>query len=485
MNTMNISTQIIEDEMEFWSVPSLSIAVVKNGCTPYYNSFGISDVENGIESKYTTNYIIASCSKAMTSAVIAILVDKGLLDYDVPITNYIESFKLFDQNATTNLTIRDILCHRSGLGGHDTIWPNQKSITDFINGFEYLRPSGIFREKAQYSNIMYSVLGAIVEKVTALPWPEAIKKYLFDPLEMHSTYSAYSNTITDTDIAKPYQIINNRLTELKYWNLDSVSPAASVSTNAIDMSKWLTFLVNHGCTTGDEQLISKETFKQMCSKQIDYDDALGVDINLFPTDGYAMGWQTGWYRNHYLIKHMGKIEGFSAIQIVLPEPKIAIALMMNLHSPSVPIFHTIAYTILDSLLDTKKTDWVKIFRKDTIVTAETYNDCNCDLYANCYPNAHPIVNKIVNPSYLGKYLNNGYGELTIEKKQNKLLMLYNQREYTLNSFLSCPYEIKNFKEDIISYNLPLNFITNTNNEAIAIKARFEPLIDDIIFHKVQ
>ncbi len=475
---ITIDNKRITEEMKFWQVPALALSVVKDGEIPYHEGFGLSDVKEEKNCNEKTNFLIASCSKAMTSAIIGILVDKGLLDYDTKISEYIDDFHLYDPEADENLTLRDILCHRSGLGGHDAIWPNDKSISEFIQDLRFLKPSAPFREKAQYSNIMYSVLGAVAEKVTGKKWPEILNEYLFEPLHMDTAYSSYEDTLKDEKLAKPYQFIDGKLTELTYWNLDSVSPAASVSCNTEDMCKWLDFLIHRG-----EPLMTPDTFKGMYEKQIDFEDALGSDSSLFPTDGYAMGWQPGNYKGHILVKHMGKIEGFSSMQIFLPEDNIGIALMMNLHSPSVSILHILAYEILDQLLGLEAEDWISKFRKDTVIDENTYKDCDWDLYSELYPNAHKGI--LQNCTGLtGEYENRGYGKIKITEENESLVMEYNHRKHILSPYISNPYRIDNFKEDIINFSLPLSFLENRSGEITALKIRFEPLTDDIIFHKL-
>ena len=478
---INISKKRIEEEMKFWQIPAMAISVVRDG-ESFSEGYGISNVKDNIPCNDCTDFLIASCSKAMTSAVIAMLVQKGLLEYDRPVTEYLHDFKMKDEYTEKNLTIKDILCHSSGLGGHDAIWPNDKTLAEFIKDFRYLEPNAELRQKAEYSNIMYSVLGALAEQVTGKKWPDILREYLLDPLKMFFSYSSYEDTIKDRYIARPYQYVDGKLTELKYWNLDSVSPAASVVSNARDMAKWLTFLINEGKTSEGERLLSEELFRGMHAKLVDYEDALGNDQSLYPTEGYAMGWQPGMYRGHRIVKHMGKIEGFSSMQMFLPDDNVGVALMMNLHSPSVSVLHTLAYEIIDELLGLEKKDWVSAFRKDTEINADTYRDCDWDLYGELYSGAVK-ESRNISEGVTGSYFNKGYGRISIREEQGKLFMKYRNEEYELKAYVSNPYKIEGFKEDIITFTLPLEFIEDCNEKITGLRVRFEPLVSDIVFHK--
>lgn len=202
----------------------------------------------------------------MTSAVAAMLVTEGILDYDRPVKEYVPDFRMFDKTAERETTLRDMLCHRTGLAPHDGAWPSPVSSIEFSNRFSYLRPSAPFRSKAQYSNIVYALAGHIMETVTKCSWPEIMEKYLFKPLEMNSTSCQADALVHEENKAQPFQVTGGRLTQLKIWNVDTVAPAASVNTNAEDMCKWLDFLILKGRSRRGEQLISSDVFEEMIKK---------------------------------------------------------------------------------------------------------------------------------------------------------------------------------------------------------------------------
>lgn len=482
--------QLIQQEMEFWGVPGLSVSIVKQGQKPYTKSFGFRDKEKGLQVTDNTRFGIASCSKSMTAAVIAMLVAEGKLCYDTPVKTYIPDFALMDAVASEHVTLRDMLCHRTGLGGHDAIWPTAKTPREFSKAFAFLQPSAPFRSKTQYSNIIYAVIGYIAETVTGKSWPDLMEEYLFGPLDMHQTNCQTKAMTASNNYAHPYQVLEGKLTRLPVWNVDEVAPAASVNSTAADMCKWLDFLINKGAGRDGQRRIPGDSFENMITKQTAFEDHIGDNPDVYPMDGYAMGWQVGTYREKNMCRHTGKIEGYSSIHGFLPDDGIGVSIMMNLHSPTVAIMYASLYTILDALLELPQVDWVSKFRSDKNPTPEDYRDCHIDVFHSLYPDAIPdetpprqLMDTYKARSYEGVYYNAGYGPLEIRAKNDRLYMLYRDMCLPLKPYWTGNFMVTPVKEDILTLSLPLAFICDTETKSTGVKVRFEPLVDDIIFLK--
>ena len=293
-----------------------------------------------------------------------------------------------------------------------------------------------------------------------------------------------------SNFAHPYQVLDGKLTKLCVWNVDVVAPAASVNCTAIDMCKWLSFLTNKGRTSNGIQLIPVDIFETMITKQVDFEDYFEPNSQLYATDGYAMGWKTGKYRGKSICRHTGKIEGYSCIQAFMPDDDLGISIMINLHSPTVAIMHTILYSIIDSLLNLPKIDWTYRFRDDKKPTAEDYKDCHVDVFHSIYPDAipnempsHKLMKSYIAKSYEGIYYNLGYGFMEIVSQGDKLYMKYRDMFLPIKPCWSGNFQVDNVKEDILTMSIPLNFICDEEQKSIGLRIRFEPLIDDIVFLK--
>lgn len=172
-----LNDAFVKREMEYWNIPGLAVGVIKDGDILLEKGYGYRNLETKEPMTPYTLQGIASCSKSFTSAVLASLVDEGILDYDQPVSEYIPDFALMDPVATKEATIRDMLYHRTGLAGHDGMWPLKGvSREEYMHRLRYLQPNKPFRSTTQYSNVIYNLLGCIAERVTQKTWEELVEE---------------------------------------------------------------------------------------------------------------------------------------------------------------------------------------------------------------------------------------------------------------------------------------------------------------------
>src|SRR3954453_19060298 len=155
-----------------WHVPALAIAVVKDDSLIFAKGYGVLEKGSAQPANEHTRFAIGLTTKAMTSASIAMLVDEGKLKLDDPVTKYIPELQLYDPWVTRDLTIRDLLTHRSGLPGTDLFWASgwNYSQADVIKRLRYIQPTASFRSEWQYHNVLYALNGLIIERVSGVPW---------------------------------------------------------------------------------------------------------------------------------------------------------------------------------------------------------------------------------------------------------------------------------------------------------------------------
>ena len=262
-----------------------------------------------------------------------------------------------------------------------------------------------------------------MEAATGLTLEEAFRKYLFGPLGMENSSCDTEKLRHSENHAEPHQVIDGRLTKLEIWNVDTVAGAASVNTTASDMVKWLAFLAAGGRTADGRQLIAPEVFREMTEKQIDYADFVGEEF--YPLDGYAFGWQTGSYRGKKILRHTGKIEGYSTVQAFIPEEGIGAFLTVNLHSPTISVMFAALYSILDELMGWGgEVTWTKKFHGDEPPKPEDYDDQHIDIFEKRYPDAVETEwDKTGSPQrYAGIYENPGYDHIEIRAEGGELTL---------------------------------------------------------------
>src|SRR5258706_12033321 len=182
--------RLIAEAMDEWKIPGLAMTVVQNGEVVLVGAYGLRDVEAGLKVTTDTQFMICSITKSFTSTGLALLMDERRLDWNKPVRDYIPEFRLHDAVATDRITVRDLLCHHSGLPRHDWIWvPGDLSPAQMLAAMRYLEPSDDIRSIFQYSNLGYLVASMVAERISGQSWTEFTRARLTDKLRMTVTFT--------------------------------------------------------------------------------------------------------------------------------------------------------------------------------------------------------------------------------------------------------------------------------------------------------
>jgi CubicO group peptidase (beta-lactamase class C family) len=169
----------IQKQVIDYKIPGLAIGIIKDNAVVFKKGYGRISTADSLPVTTQTIFPILSCTKAFTAAAIGILVDQGKLKWDDKVTKYLPYFKLSNQITTNQLTISDILSHRSGLEGFegDLLWyGTDYSRQEIVRRIQYSPLRNTFRKDFGYQNVLYLVAGLIIEKVTGETWDEFIQK---------------------------------------------------------------------------------------------------------------------------------------------------------------------------------------------------------------------------------------------------------------------------------------------------------------------
>lgn len=489
-NPIKIDEKRLQREIDYWRIPGMAAAVIQDGLPDQIVCLGNRDEEKRLSVTPDTQFCIASCTKSMTAALIAALVDRGILAYDVPVRNYVPHFRMKDAQADEQLTLRDILCHRSGVGAHDALWPGGSTRGELCRRLEYLQPCGGFRQQALYSNLMYAMAGYVAEYVTGQRWEALMEEYIFAPLGMKRTSCTGEQIIRDHNHAEPYFIENGTAVKVPFWNVDLAGPAASVNSTIEDMAKWLHFHIDGGKGADGRPLLTPETFQQMHTPHISYDDNSGLAADCFPCDSYCQGWLSGRYRGRPLQKHSGKIEGYSTLQAYLPEERMGVVLMINVHSPSTPVFYTVLYTLLDQMLGCEDAHWERKLRgQEDKAPVKVYGDCRMDAASGrLKPEDRDRSFPYRAQDLQGVYFDPGYGHVRIYPKDDdpgQLMLFYRDQELALEHWGGSQFWLSDVKEDIWKMKIPVEVSGNEEMQITGVRIGYEPMTEDIWFRKQQ
>src|SRR6266850_3904883 len=251
-------------------VPGLAIAVVKDGQVAFARGYGVRELGKTAPVDTHTLFGIGSTAKAMTAALVGMLVDDKKVDWDAPVTTYLPWFQLKDPAVSREVTVRDLLTHRAGLGNADYLWYGQRASTDeILRRVRMIDPAYSLRSSFIYQNIMYAAAGAVVEAASGKPWATMVQTRILDPLGMRDTLPTAASLSSRSNVASPHGLIDNQVRVIENASVDPVSAAGSVWSSVDDMSKWMQFMLDGGRAGGanGKRLLSEEAYRELFTPQ--------------------------------------------------------------------------------------------------------------------------------------------------------------------------------------------------------------------------
>jgi len=343
-----------------WRIPALAIAVIKDDSVVFSKGYGVLQKGTSQPANEHTRFAIGSTTKAMTSAAIAMLVDEGKLKLDDPVTKYIPELQLSDPWVTRELTIRDLLTHRSGLPGTDLFWASswKYSQADVIRALRHIQPTASFRSEWQYHNVLYALNGLIIERVSGMPWEQFVTKRIFEPLGMTETEPLVSMIRDKPNVAVPHALINDSVAVVPIRSTDGVASAGSAWSSVSDMAKWMRFVIDSG-RVGDKRLIQQQTFAELVTPQIQAPMAEYPALQIAKPDffSYGLGWFIQDYRGQQVWMHTGSINGLCAIIGIEPNKRLGVYVLENLDHAE--LRHGLMYSVFDLFENGPRRDWSK------------------------------------------------------------------------------------------------------------------------------
>jgi CubicO group peptidase (beta-lactamase class C family) len=423
----------INSSMKEWKVPGAAVAIVKDESVVYIKGFGVRELGKSDPVTPDTLFDIGSCTKAFTSAAIAILVDEGKMQWDGKVNEYIPFFHLRDPLADENVTIRDLLTHRTGVPSTDLLWYvyPEASREQLIRRLADAHSNVGFRTKFQYQNMMYVAAGYAVGQVTHSTWDDFVRTRIFQPLGMNESDASSIDAEKSSDHASPHEQNPDGSVKVIPWhNIDNAGPAGSINSSARDMVKWMALQLNNGKYAG-KQLITENNMREMQAPQMVIDSGGEIPTIFFPDStqlSYGLGWFVQQYRGHQLILHAGDIDGFSTMVVLIPEIHTAYFVVINLGS-----FYrqVLSYQIADRLLGLPDAGWDAHFKKlEADFKAEEQSQ-EKTWESKRTSGTHPSRDIA---AYVGTYQNAEYGDAEIVMENQKLALHFHSIKTDLDHF---------------------------------------------------
>lgn len=444
---------IVNTALKTWKAPGAAVAVVNGQSMAYAKGFGVRDVRNGKPVTADTLFDIGSCTKAFTSAAIAMLVDQGKMDWDGKVNRYIPFFHLYDSMADENVTMRDLLTHRTGVPGTDMIWYGTPySREEIIRRMVYAKPNTGFRTLFQYQNVMYLTAGYAVGQVAGGTWDDYVRDHIFAPLGMTESDTSAVDAQKAPDFAAPHaQKGDGSVIAIPWRNIDNAGPAGSINSSVRDMSKWIAMQMNGGMFEG-KQIISAKNIEEMHSPQVVVPEGGEISNVFFPEStqlSYGLGWFIDDYRGHKLIVHPGDIDGFSALVVLIPEIKTGYVVLVNMGGFCRQV---IGYSVADALLNLPPIDWTERFqnlqkemRKES-AEARSWKSHRKE-------GTHPTL---ALDDYAGNYINHLYGDATVSVENGKLMFAFHGMKAPMEHFQYDTFIVSLEGQSRLTFNLDEN-----------------------------
>ncbi|CUA87291.1 serine hydrolase [Pseudidiomarina woesei] len=391
----NAAREAATKSLEAFNVPGLAVVIVHNGEVVLAEGFGVRDIGSKAPVTADTLFGIASNTKAFTTAALAKLVAINKLSWDDPVVRYIPEFRLSDPQRSAELTIRDLVSHRSGLGlgaGDLMIWPNtDKTTSDIIASLAHVPLKDGLREKFNYNNLMFVVAGEVIARVSGMPYSNYIEKQFLQPLGMTNTYVGYSSIpVENTNRAVgtiEYQ------GELKRFGLDYIEDfraAGAMAANVNDLGKWL-----------------------IANLESPPEQNWNLTTPLRDGMGYGLGWFVKQQHGVKHVYHSGGILGMLSLTTLIPEKNFGMVVLSN--QQAFGALTAVTQEALEQVLDVPDRDWVADEQKKYQASMREKLLFSIEQPDNIRPSL-PLR------AYVGTYRDPWYGDVTVRARDGKLLI---------------------------------------------------------------
>lgn len=469
--------ELIQNSLSTFDVPGISVGIVKDGKLIYAKGFGVRSLKNKQPMDENTLVGIASNSKGFTCTALAILADEGKLKWDDKVSKYLPEFQMADPYVSQNVTIRDLVTHRAGLGlgqGDLMFFPEGGSLTvsDIVHNVRYLKPENPFRTTLDYNNILFIVAGEVIHRVSGLQWADFVEQRILKPVGMTSSFGSYKNAISanSQNIIDAHAPVDGKAVAVSHdWN-ETANAAGGILSNIKDMTTWAAFLMNGFVTKDGKRLVSEKNAHELWSLQIP--DKVGANS---PYDthfyGYGLGWFLSDVKGHLQVQHSGGLIGTVTHFTLIPDLKLGIVVLTNQQAGAV--LSTITNTVKDAYLGINDRNWLKIngdkARKNEALFAKQKKEV--------FAKISKFESDLKDEQFIGWYKDNWFGIVEITKAGKSYRLSCKSSPRLKGELL--PYSANAFvvKWDDRSYDADAFFILNFDENGKAVSAKMKPISD--------
>jgi CubicO group peptidase (beta-lactamase class C family) len=414
--------------MQTFEVPGIGLAIVKDDAVVVAKGYGVRKLGEPAPVDSKTLFGIASNTKAFTATALGLLVEEKKIEWDAPVVRYLPAFAMWDPYVTRELTVRDLLVHRSGLGlgAGDLLWwpPSTYDRKEIARRLRFIPPAASFRSAYAYDNVLYLVAGEVIEAVSGQSWEDFVSSRILAKVGMTGSNVRHSAaTSTVGNVATTHAPIDGKVKPIAPFDSDNTNPAGGINSSAEDMAKWMRVQLSGGRLPDGSRLFSAATARQLTT--IVTPTPFGDPAPELPAAnkinfaGYALGFDIRDYRGHKLVMHTGGLPGYVSRVLMAPDLNLGVVVLTN--QESTVAFDSIAFHVLDHYLGAPPFDWVDAYQKIRArnLARAAANEGRAASSRNAASKPSLPVAK-----YAGTYRDQWYGDISIVLEGERLVMRF-------------------------------------------------------------
>ena len=416
----------VQKVLAAFQVPGVAVAIVKDGRVVLAKGYGVRTLGKPEQVDSLTRFGIASNTKAFTATALAILVERGKLTWDEPVRTYLPDFAMYDPFVTREITVRDLLVHRSGLGlgAGDLLWWPASTYTraEIAQRLRYIKPATSFRSAYAYDNVLYLVAGQLIEKISGQSWETFMSTELLNPLGMSHSSVRHADAASGGNVATTHAEVDGTVVAVPPMTSDNTNPAGGINAGAADIARWMITQLDSGRTPEGKRLWSPASARELWTgvTPMPVGGSVPALAPLRPSFNlYGLGFGVRDYRGVKMLSHTGGLPGYVSEILMLPDQKIGVAVFTNQESSAA--FRSITLAVLDHYLGVKPAwDWLGAYttlaaQESTELASATTKETARDT---------TVRPTLPLPKYAGTYSDVWYGDVTVRSANGKLMMRF-------------------------------------------------------------